>query len=361
MDDRGSVLESGGTRIFLGAGSLEAFLANPMIRGKRVLVLTDTHTHRDCWPILRDLLPEASPITIPAGEPAKSISQVERVWEALTIHRFERGDILINLGGGMVCDLGGFAAATYKRGIPFVQIPTTLLALADAAVGGKTGVNFMGFKNQVGAFCHPLAVVADARFLNTLSLRELRSGYAEVLKHHLFDGDVAGFSRPLPPAHSPEMQDIIAGAIRSKLRITEQDPTEKGLRKALNLGHTVGHAIESHFLDAHPDAHLLHGEAVAVGLVCEAWIALRRGMLSAGDFAAIHATLANTFGVVNFAPSEIPAIAHWALQDKKNQGGQVNCTLLRGMGAFEIDQWVELAEIEASLVAYQHHFHPSST
>lgn len=356
MAGESTILESGATRIFLGVGGLEAFVGSGLLGKGRVLVLTDTNTERDCWPILRDLVPGVVHLSIPAGESAKSLTNVERVWEALTVNRFERRDVVVNLGGGMVCDLGGFAASTYKRGIPFVQIPTTLLALADAAVGGKTGVNFLGFKNQIGAFAHPIAVVADPRFLETLPDRELRAGYAEVLKHHLLDGDRQGFLLALPEKGNALWDGIIEGAIRSKLRITEQDPTEKGIRKALNLGHTVGHAVESHFLEARPDAPLLHGEAVAVGLACEAWIAWRREVLSQDDFDLVHSTLARTFGWVEFESSEIPEIATWALQDKKNQDGRVNCTLLRGIGAFEIDQWVSLSEIEGSLHAYLRHF-----
>ncbi|MFN8397410.1 MAG: 3-dehydroquinate synthase family protein [Bacteroidia bacterium] len=359
MAQESTVFESGGTRIFLGAGSLEAFVGSDLLAKRRVLVLTDANTERDCLPILRRMLPTAMHLSIPAGESAKSLAHVERVWEALTVNRFERGDLVIHLGGGMVCDLGGFAASTYKRGIPFVQIPTTLLALADASVGGKTGINFLGYKNQIGAFSHPLAVVADARFLGTLPERELRSGYAEVLKHCLLDGDKTGFLQPIPEKGSSDWDRIIETAIRSKLRITEQDPTEKGIRKALNLGHTVGHAVESHFLETRADAPLLHGEAVALGLACEAWIAWKRGMLGLEDFELVVGILERTFGWVDFGDTEIAEIAAWALQDKKNQDGRVNCSLLRGIGAFEIDQWVGISEIEESLGAYLQHFKSS--
>lgn len=344
---------AGQGKLYLGPDALAAFCATQRDRGHRIFLLTDTNTHRDCRPTLLQHLTVDTEFTFPAGESNKNLARCADVWQALTDAHFSRNDVLINLGGGVVCDLGGFAASTYKRGIRFVHIPTTLLAMADAAIGGKTGIDFAGFKNQVGTFQQPAAVVIHPLFLETLPDRQIRSGFAEVMKHLLIHDRAAwNFMVAVPGLHR-DYFSVIDAAVRIKLHFTEADPLEANVRKALNFGHTVGHALESHFLASRPADGLLHGEAVAVGMWCEAWLSLQRGLLPPTDMAAITAMLQANFSKTAFSPAEIPAIAQWALQDKKNAGGQILAVLLHGIGQHRIDQTIDLQELEASLAAYQ--------
>jgi 3-dehydroquinate synthase len=256
------------------------------------------------------------------------------------------------LGGGVVTDLGGFCAATYKRGLRCVGVPTTLLAQVDAAVGGKTGVDFQGFKNHIGVFQEPEAVCMDPAFLATLPVGELRSGYAEVLKHALI-ADAAAFAdlRPLAVATVPDWTPIIRHSVAIKETIVAQDPHEQGPRKLLNFGHTVGHALESYLL-AQSGRAVRHGEAVAAGLICESWLSAQRGLLSAAELADVQAVVKASFEPLAFAESELADIAAYALHDKKNRGDVIKCTLLRGLGHGIFDQAITLTEIQASLRAY---------
>ncbi|MBQ2497124.1 MAG: 3-dehydroquinate synthase, partial [Prevotella sp.] len=250
----------------------------------RLFVLTDENTRRLCWPLVEgfSVFSDARLIEIPQGDVNKNLDSLAMVWEALQRGGGTRHSLLVNLGGGMVCDLGGFAASTFKRGIRFVNIPTTLLAMVDASVGGKTGVNFGGLKNEIGTFSEPQAVVIDTKFLETLDRENLLSGYAEMLKHGLLDtvehwAEVVKVHRSKFIVHSSKSNvqcsmfnvqcSILERSIAVKQRIVASDPHEKGLRKALNLGHTFGHAFES-FSIQHPTP-ILHGHAVAFGLICE--------------------------------------------------------------------------------------------
>ncbi|HHG84983.1 MAG TPA: 3-dehydroquinate synthase, partial [Bacteroidetes bacterium] len=264
--------------IHIGTNALEA-LRDLVAAGSftQVMVLTDHNTARECLPRLKKVLEFDAHFSISPGEKHKTIASCEAVWEAMTTHGLDRKSLLINLGGGLVGDLGGFSAACFKRGLAFVQVPTSLLAQVDASVGGKTGVNFAHFKNQVGTFVNPLAVFVDSTFLDTLPEREALSGYAEVLKHCLIaDGlrwvDLAGLSG-LPMSLGP----VIASSIQIKADIVALDPREDGPRKGLNFGHTVGHALESWFMDQ--TKSLLHGEAVAMGMICESFISYQLGTL----------------------------------------------------------------------------------
>jgi len=318
----------------------------------RLFVLADANTARDCYPRLQPHLPAHELLAIAAGEAYKTLETCAQVWAWLTQHQADRHALLLCLGGGVVTDLGGFCAATYKRGLRCVGVPTTLLAQVDAAVGGKTGVDFQGFKNHIGVFQEPEAVFMDPAFLATLPADELRSGYAEVIKHALI-ADAAAFEalRGLAVASVPDWAPIIRHSVAIKAAIVAQDPLEAGPRKLLNFGHTVGHALESYLL-AQPGRAVRHGEAVAAGLVCESWLAAQRGLLGAEVLAQVGAVVAASFEPLRFADSEIAEIAAYALHDKKNQGHVIKCTLLQGIGQGIFDQAVTLAEIEASLRAY---------
>ena len=229
----------------------------------RVFLLTDVTTEQLCRPLVSECkaLLHAESIVIGATDVNKTLDTLSQVWTALSNGKASRQSLLINLGGGMVTDLGGFAAATIKRGIRFVNIPTTLLAMVDAAVGGKTGINFNGLKNEIGAFKEAEAVIIDTEFLRTLDDKNLRSGYAEMLKHSLLENEAMW---------ADHLKFDLAQSIRCKERIVTEDPHEHGIRKALNLGHTVGHAFESFALEQ--NRPILHGYAVAYGLLCELFL-----------------------------------------------------------------------------------------
>jgi 3-dehydroquinate synthase len=344
---------NGQSKIYQGPKAWADFCDLQSKRNHRIFLLTDTNTHRDCLPLLAPHLHADAHYTMPAGEAHKTLATCAQVWQALTDARFERGDLLLNLGGGVVCDLGGFVASTFKRGISFVHMPTTLLAMADAAIGGKTGIDLGGYKNQVGSFAQPTAVVVNTAFLQTLPQREARSGYAEVLKHHLIHDRNGWAAAVASPTLSTDWDAAIARAIATKLHFTEADPLEKSIRKALNFGHTVGHALESHFLAQRPADPLLHGEAVAAGMWCEAWLSLQRSGISPAAFAEIATLLTQIYPKAPFLADEIDAIAAWCQQDKKNSAGQIRACLLDGIGGYAIDQALTLPEIVGSL----HHYH----
>ena len=316
-----------------------------------LFVLADTNTARDCYPLLLPHLPAHEALTIAAGEAHKTLATCGAVWSWLTAHHADRHALLLCLGGGVVTDLGGFVAATYKRGIRCVGVPTTLLAQVDAAVGGKTGVDFQGFKNHIGVFQEPAGVFMEPAFLATLPPTELRSGYAEVVKHALI-ADAAAFAqlRALDLA-APDWSPVIRHSVAIKQGIVAQDPHERGLRKLLNFGHTVGHALESYLL-AQPGRAVRHGEAIAAGMVCESWLSAQRGLLDAAALAEVEALLDSAFEKIGFAESELEAMAAYAAHDKKNEGRRINCTLLAGIGRGVFDQVVSLADVVESLRYY---------
>ncbi|MCK6694924.1 MAG: 3-dehydroquinate synthase, partial [Thermoanaerobaculia bacterium] len=241
----------------------------------QIFMVTDENVRQYCLSVFLQKagLPASVPlVVIPAGEWHKNLSAGEQIWQAMFNARLDRKALVINLGGGVIGDMGGFCAATFKRGVDFIQVPTTLLAMTDAAIGGKLGVDFQGIKNAVGVFRNPAAVFADPLFLQTLPPRELRSGFAEVIKHALIGDPVLWEKiRNIPAgrlgAGNADWSDLLHASIAVKVRVVTEDPLEKGIRALLNFGHTIGHAIESYFLNT--DDPLTHGEAVAIGMVCE--------------------------------------------------------------------------------------------
>ncbi|MFC6224802.1 3-dehydroquinate synthase [Hymenobacter artigasi] len=330
--------------------ALAELLYRPAV--SQVFVLADSNTARLCLPLLEPHLPvDYKLIEIPAGEEYKTLASCDTVWSMLTEQRADRFAVLVNLGGGVVTDLGGFAAALYKRGIRFVQVPTTLLAQVDASVGGKTGVDFQGYKNQLGVFQAPAGVFVEPKFLQTLDPRQLKSGYAEVLKHWLIaDAEAFDTNRRLGWL-TDDWTPIIRESVALKQRIVAQDPLEAGPRKLLNFGHTVGHALESYLL-TQPGREALHGEAVAAGIVCESWLSMQHGLLGADALDKIETFVFSVFDKIDFVSLETEAIADFARQDKKNTGATINCTLLEGIGHGVYDQPVTVAEIAESLRYY---------
>ncbi len=329
-------------------------LADLLLKGNysRVAVLTDENTNQHCLPEIRKILPETTVfIQIQSGEENKNIASCTHIWKELTDAGFDRKGLLINLGGGVITDMGGFCAATYKRGIRFINIPTTLLSQVDASVGGKLGIDFMGFKNHIGLFQDADAVLIDPRFLSTLPFRELRSGYAEVLKHALI-ADLAHW-RTLPKEGWQDLnwREIIKHSVEIKHSITTADPTEKGLRKVLNFGHTIGHAIESFFLEQ-AENKLLHGEAIAIGMICESYLAQQKSGLTAESLKEICHYIASVWPTEPINQDIFPAIMDLALQDKKNEQGVINCTLLAKTGEAVINIPISRQDIRESLEWY---------
>lgn len=330
--------------------ALAAYLRRPAF--SQIFVLADANTARLCLPALAAALPAGCQvIEIPAGEQYKNLDTCNLVWDALTRQQADRHALLVNVGGGVVTDLGGFCAAVYKRGLAFVQVPTTLLAQVDAGVGGKTGVDYQGFKNHLGVFQEPLAVFIAPQLLGTLDPRQLKAGYAEVLKHWLIaDAGAFDHQRRLGWVND-DWTSIIEESVALKQRIVASDPLETGPRKLLNFGHTVGHALESYLL-TQPGREVLHGEAVAAGLVCESWLSVQRGLLEPEALDRIETFVLSVFDKIPFVPLETDAIAEFARQDKKNAAGVINCTLLHGVGHGVYDQPVAVADIAAALRYY---------
>ena len=288
-----------------------------------LLVVADTHTRRHCLPhfLASTGLPADVPVAeIPAGESFKHIGTCQHLWQQMLDARLDRKALIINLGGGVIGDMGGFCAATWKRGVDFVQVPTTLLSMTDAAIGGKLGIDFQGIKNTVGVFRNPAAVFIDPAFLKTLPERELRSGFAEVIKHALI-GDPALWSRIRhAKSATPEIDlDLLRASIAVKVRIVQEDPLEHGIRALLNYGHTIGHAVESYFLET--DNPLTHGEAIAIGMICESQVA-NDGMLN-----EVIEVIQRHYEHRHIPEAAFPVL--WALmqQDKKNAGGKLRMAL----------------------------------
>lgn len=314
-------------------------------------VLVDENTKKHCYPLVKALLPKHTLIQIRSGEERKHLETCQQIWQRMTDAKLDRGALLINLGGGVIGDMGGFCAATYKRGIDFLQIPTTLLAQVDASVGGKLGVDFQGFKNHIGVFKDPVSVLVATGFLQTLPLVEIRSGFAEIIKHCLIAD--AGMWHIIRRRELDEQRwdELVPHSVKIKEIIVAQDPTEQGWRKVLNFGHTIGHAVESYFLPK-PKQKLLHGEAIAVGMIAEAYLSHRRQLLSEDALMQIEEFVFSVYGRVKLQPADIEAIAPLALQDKKNAGGKIQCVLLRTIGEPVIDHAISLKEIREALAFY---------
>ena len=317
----------------------------------RVFVLTDANTHRLCWPRVASVaaLQTATPLTIEAGDDHKNLATLTQVWTALSEQEATRHSCLVNVGGGMVTDLGGFAASTFKRGIAFVNLPTTLLAMVDASVGGKTGINFMGLKNEIGAFCAPNAVLIDSQFLATLDARNLRSGYAEMLKHALIAQPEklhALLSFDLEQPHLTRLLPLIEASIAVKKRVVEQDVREQGLRKVLNFGHTMGHAFESFAMRRTP---ILHGYAVAYGMLCELYLSHMKCGFPLQELRQVVQFIREHYGQLPISCDDYDELLQWMLHDKKNTHNRINFTLLRAVGDYQLDQTATEAEIKAAL------------
>lgn len=311
----------------------------------KIFILVDENTAQFCLPHFLENLAttlEIEIIELEAGEIHKNIATCTEVWGALSDLGADRKSILLNLGGGVVSDLGGFVACTFQRGIDFVNIPTTLLAMVDASVGGKNGVDLGSLKNQIGSIREPKAVLIDPQFLTTLPAQEMRSGLAEMLKHGLiFDKMYWDRLKNLKDLTTADLHGLIHRSIQIKNTIVSEDFTEKGIRKALNFGHTLGHAIESYFLETKTKTTLLHGEAIAVGMVLESYISKEMGLLTAEEYYEIKYCITEFFAPIACAPNEIQKIIQLLVFDKKNEFGKVLFSLLDTIGKTKINQEVD--------------------
>ena len=346
----------------------------------RLFILTDETTKALCLPVVEGFgcLKGAQIITIGATDTHKTLDSLSHVWEALGEGGATRHSLLINLGGGMVTDLGGFAASTFKRGINYINIPTTLLSMVDASVGGKTGINFRGLKNEIGVFNNAATVILDTQFLKTLDAENILSGYAEMLKHGLIDSESHwaelvsfGFERNSEERIGNseerivnseerignsenswwmELQRMVEKSVNVKQRIVTEDPTEQGIRKALNLGHTAGHAFESFALKHQP---ILHGYAVAYGLVCELYLScIKTGFPSDKMHQTVN-FIHEHYGKMSITCDDYPQLMELMTHDKKNVAGIINFTLLGGIGDIRINQTATKDEIYEALDFYR--------
>jgi 3-dehydroquinate synthase len=328
-------------------------LVNQFFEGKnftQVVVLVDANTHRLCYPAIQSHLPAHSLIEVPAGEQHKNLETCHLIWQKLTDLHLDRHALLFILGGGVLGDMGGFCAATYKRGIKFVLAPTTLLAQVDASVGGKLGIDFGHFKNHIGVFQLPAATLICPSFLTTLPVRELRSGFAEIIKHCLIADKTMWHIVRSQPLAQQQWKILIPHSIQIKESITQQDPNEAGLRKSLNYGHTLGHALETYFLST--ENPIFHGEAVAAGMIMEAHIAKEKGLLEENELAQITDYLISIFGKIT-ASIDHSTIVKLALQDKKNKDNKILMALPQGIGRCIWDVQTSDEEVSRAIGYYQ--------
>jgi len=319
----------------------------------KVFILVDTNTEIHCLPAVQDVLIDTDYdlIEVTPGEENKTIDFCIGIWRMLLDFGAERNSLLINLGGGVITDMGGFAASTFKRGIDFVQVPTTLLSQVDASVGGKTGIDMENVKNIIGTFTQPKAVFINTGFLKTLDEREIRSGFAEVIKHGLIY-DRSLFDTVKQAGPSGLTDQIIHRSIEIKNEVVIEDPFEKGLRKILNFGHTIGHAVESYSL-SHDKLPLLHGEAIAIGFICEAYLSFKKNGLSEADLAETVAAIKAVYPTYNLKNKTYPALLEIMKNDKKNNAGQISFSLLSEIGKCGFDMFCGGNEIFESLDYYR--------
>ncbi len=319
----------------------------------RLVVLVDSTTRDVCWPLVKDCasMRDADVIAIECTDTHKTLDTLTRVWDKLQSYGATRHSLMVNIGGGMVTDLGGFAASTFKRGIAYINIPTTLLAMIDASVGGKTGINYGGLKNEIGVFNNARSVILDTAFLHTMDRENILSGYAEMLKHGLISTRERWASLiHFDPTTEHITSAMVADNVSVKQHIVAEDPTEHGIRKALNLGHTIGHAFESLALERQP---ILHGYAVAYGLMAELYLCCVKMGFPTDTMRQTVAFIKEYYGRMAITCDDYPRLIELMHHDKKNVGNAVNFTLLSDIGDIHIDQTATEDEIKEALDFYR--------
>lgn len=351
-------IKSDGHEVIFGRHSpaqLAEHLSTEAFSGVKLFILVDQNTLKNCLPVLIgkvSRLQKAEIIEIAAGESNKCIEICTQLWNVLGDLGADRSSVLINLGGGVVSDIGGFVAGTFKRGIRFFNVPTTLLAQVDASLGGKTGVNNGVIKNEIGIFNNPNGVFVDPSLLHTLPQKELLSGFAEMVKHALIcDSQYWKELKDVSLLNLENLDPAILRSIHIKNEIVTSDPYESGRRKILNFGHTIGHAIESFSLEGDSRA-LLHGEAVAMGMVCESYISHKAGLLTAEELHEIAAFIFSYYSRVRIEEMTFHRIIELMRHDKKNRNGQLKMTLLHGIGNAVTDREVKADTVIDALNFY---------
>lgn len=322
----------------------------------KLFILVDENTKDHCFPKLLNInkVDLSNIIEIKSGENNKSLNSLEQIWGFLNKNGATRSSLLVNVGGGVICDMGGFAASVFKRGMQYINIPTTLLAQVDASVGGKTGVNFLGFKNEIGVFSDPSFVIIDSSFTNTLDKKHILSGWGEIIKHALIYSKENWESiKRIDPLHldTHQLNKIIAHSIEIKNHFVNQDPRETGVRKALNLGHTIGHAFESFFMDR--ENALLHGEAIALGLIAELYLSNKILGFPGEDLQSVIEVIVKNYQHKEILPIQDEIIIEIMFHDKKNKNNKVNFTLLESIGKPAINQEIDNEKIKEALEYYR--------
>lgn len=327
------------------------------VKHDHLFVLCDETTERLCLPVVSDFecMKNAQRIVIPATDTHKTLESLSHVWSELQRMGATRHSLMVNLGGGMVTDLGGFAASTFKRGIPYINIPTTLLSMVDASVGGKTGINFGGLKNEIGVFNNARSVILDTTFLRTMDHENICSGYAEMLKHGLINNEemwaeLMNFSLELSDESLETLGRMVAESVAVKERIVTEDPTEHGIRKALNLGHTAGHAFESLALERKA---VLHGYAVAWGMIVELYLCCVKTGFPQEKMRQTVAFIKENYGRMAITCDDYPHLIELMHHDKKNEGNSIIFTLLGSIGDIRINQTATEEEIMEALDFYR--------
>lgn len=338
--------------VFINTDGVLQKLINEL-RPSKIAVLVDENTSEFCLPTLLEMLDyQVEVIQIKSGESHKNLKTCKKVWRHMLADKLDRDAVLINLGGGVICDLGGFCASTYMRGIKFIHVPTTLMAQADAAIGGKQGVDFDDLKNIVGVFNMPYATVVYTEFLQTLPYRHMLSGFAEIVKSALIaDAEMwrALLSMDIN-LRSLNIIPLIEKTIEIKKSFVESDPFEKNIRKALNFGHTIGHAIETHHLRIGNELH--HGEAVAIGMIMESYLSFAKGLLSYEDCIEIKSYIKSVFGNKYKSLPDIDSLIEIMQSDKKSRNGKIMFTLLNGIGNYKTNQEVDYQLLPSAINDY---------
>lgn len=320
----------------------ESYLAlSKLIQEKNystIFILVDENTLEHCYPkFIPNLVTDKKIelIEIESGEINKNLETCIGVWNAITELGGDRKSLMITLGGGVITDLGGFVASCFKRGIDFVNIPTTLLSMVDASVGGKTGVDLGVLKNQIGLFANPQMVIVDNTYLETVEPREIKSGTAEIIKYGL-TYDINLFNQ-IKDNQNLNISDLIFRSVEIKNEVVLQDPKEKNLRKILNFGHTLGHAIESFYLESENKENLTHGEAIAIGMVCESYMSTKLLDFPSEKAETVKDVVISTYNKTNLLKEDFSSILDLLKHDKKNVNGRVNFVLLNDYEDFKID------------------------
>lgn len=353
------IINSKDYSIFIGDDvydTIRSYLYQFEFSEHKIFVLADKNSRKYCLPRLMSniqVFQKVHILEIQDGEEFKNLNTCQRLWQELADNGADRNSILINLGGGVICDMGGFVASTFKRGIRYLNIPTTLLAMVDASIGGKVGVDLKGLKNEIGLFSNPQVVFIIPEFLETLPPQQLLSGFAEVIKHSIIYEKHFWNDLSLKTFHTiANWRDIIDWSVEIKNYFVLEDPYDKGFRKVLNFGHTIGHAIETFSLlnDQQP---LLHGEAVAIGLICELYISGQQAKLPQSEMDEVNHYIMTNYQHYSIRTDSFDQIIENMKHDKKNSGNKFNFTLLTSIGNSLINQEVDLKLITESLRFYQ--------